>query len=707
MAETPRNNSVNPVDSSSQGNGALKEVPTTPETPEMAAVRIAREAFFARARDGHAAPDAASMEAPYVAAEAAAAAPSRPAGPNRESAGGAPSEISGAVTSPADRIASRHSGEGLLAVGVLSDLGGERAYRVWATADSEDLKAITDPQARDTAFETIVDNMRMPQYREALSLVDYGLEREAVRALNARGEARVDGPAPAINDAAESPLTDEPTSETPAFDERVAPVTPAEENAIEAIQTPEREVPTDQVTDAEKRREAEEKIPRRNAGARLLDAFTRSLVGRERTGSSNEILSPAVMTKDDYAVPEAIASRYVVRDGDFWRFDEKDPGNADKHEPKFTDKGPRLATREDDRGTAADMVTVAQAKGWQQVTLKGSEPFRRNAWLEAQLAGIKTQGFEPKEQDRAMLEAARRERDSLIITAGRRVPEASRPLSASTPAPTSKQVPERSADSSNMAAPGAHATAAATTPAAPIASAVAATSQGVSASGEQVISKPHPAPAELKQNTLLEHGAAPYKNNKDNADSYFVSYRESDGATKTVWGKDLERAIRDSGVQPGDALTLENLGSRPVTVNRSIKDAEGKEVGVEQINTRLNVWEIHKQEKRAPGAQDSTSAAMSVAGIREQVEKALAGQPDNVVREVMDRLAERLQAGIAVQTEHQKVASPAQDLKPAIDTRLAQVDIDREARQAIAQAPKSQRNPERDVAKQSAPSVAL
>ena len=227
MAETPRNNSVNPVDSSSQGNGTLKEVPTTPETPEMAAVRIAREAFFARARDDHAAPDAASMEAPYVAAEAAAAAPSRPAGPNRESAGGASSDISLAVTSPADRIASRHSGEGLLAVGVLSDLGGERAYRVWATADSEDLKAITDPQARDTAFETIVDNILMPEYREALSLVDYGLEREALRALNARGEARVDGPAPAINDAAESPLTDEPTSETPALDERIPPVTPA------------------------------------------------------------------------------------------------------------------------------------------------------------------------------------------------------------------------------------------------------------------------------------------------------------------------------------------------------------------------------------------------------------------------------------------------------------------------------------------------
>jgi hypothetical protein len=351
------------------------------------------------------------------------------------------------------------------------------------------------------------------------------------------------------------------------------------------------------------------------------------------------------------------------------------------------------------------MVTVAQAKGWQQVTLKGSEAFRRNAWVETQLAGIKTQGYEPKEVDRALLEAARRERDSLTIAAGRRSPEASRPLSASTPAPASKQVHERSA-SSDMAAPGVRAPTAAVVRAAPIASATPATSQGVSASGEQVIFKPHPAPAELTQNILLEHGAAPYKNDKDNADSYFVSYRESDGATKTVWGKDLERAIRDSGVHPGDALTLENLGSRPVTVDRSIKDAEGKVVGVEQIDTRLNVWEIHKQEKQAPGAQDSTSAGMSVAGIREQVEKALAGQPDNVVREVMDRLAERLQAGIAVQTEHQKVASRAQELKPAIDTRLAQVDIDREARQAIAQAPKAQRNPERDVAKQSAPSVA-
>ena len=726
MAEKVENN---PVDLSTQGNGAIN---ATPDAPDMDVVRAARDAFFARAHDGRAADES---PAPDVRRAATATSPVRQAGSSDQGVGSAPSDVSGAIKAPEERIASRHNGDGLLAVGVLSDLGSERAYRVWASGDSEDLKLIADPQAREKAFDTIVDNMRMPQYREALSLVDYGLEREALKTFNARSTVNVESPKSTTYGAVEAPaaiatvsvpadlsatVASAAKSEAPSAVRRNETV---EENTIEAVAAPKLEQSPDQVSDAEKRREAGINIPRRNAGARLLDAFTRSLVGRERSNSGNEISSPAVMTKDGYAVPESIASRYVVRDGDFWRFDEKDLGNADKHEPKFTDKGPRLATRGDDRGTAADMVTVAQAKGWEQVTLKGSEPFRRNAWVEAQLAGIKTHGFEPKEQDRAMLEAARRERDSLTITAGKRVPEASQTLSTPTAAPPPKQAPEGAARRPNVAASGAVAPTAAVAPAAQPAQAafapvppaaptaptpsVAPTEPAViAASATQSAPKNSPAPLQPIQNILLEHGAAPYKNDKKNADSYYVSYRESDGATKTVWGKDLERAVRDSGVQPGDALTLENLGSRPVTVNRPIKDAEGKVVGVEQIDTRLNVWEIQKQEKQAPGRQDPAAAAMNVAGLREQVEKALAGQPDNIVREVMDRLAERLQAGIAVQTEQQKAASPAQDLKPAIDTRLAQVDVDREARQLIAEAPKPQRKPERDVAKQTAPSVA-
>ncbi|OTP72873.1 LPD7 domain-containing protein [Caballeronia sordidicola] len=628
----------NSIDSSLQGHGASSDAP---ETPEVAAIKAARDAFFARARDGRAVPEPSSPEV----LRASTATPTvRPAGLTAQGVGGAPSNVSEPIKAPEERIASRHSGDGMLAVGVLSDLGSERAYRVWASGDSEDLKLIEDPQVREKALETIVDNMHMPQYREALLQVDYGLEREALRTFNARSDIKVESPTSAVNSAAQAPAAVTPVSapadlsaaattvSTPQAPSAAHDSEAVGENAIEAVPAPTRQILPNQVPDSEKRREAEEKIPRRNAGVRLLDAFTRSLVGRERTGSANEISSPAVMTKDGYAVPETIASRYIVRDGDFWRFNEKDPDNADKHEPKFIDKGPRLATREDDRGTAADMVTVAQAKGWQQVTLKGSEPFRRNAWMEAQLAGIKTHGFEPKEQDRAMLEAARRERDTLTITAGQRVPDASRPQSPPTAAPTTelraKQPPERRVDNLSAAASTAAtpvdtlsqaasaspATATPSEPTAPTPSVASTEPTVISASAEPIVPETRPAPVQPNQNVLLAHGAAPYKHDKDNADSYYVSYRESDGATKTVWGKDLERAIRDSGVESGDALTLENLGSRPVTVNRSIKDAEGKVVGVEQIDTRLNVWEIQKQEKHSPGAQDPTAAAMHVAG---------------------------------------------------------------------------------------------
>ncbi|CAN7698009.1 hypothetical protein LJR029_003946 [Caballeronia sp. LjRoot29] len=783
------------VDASREGNDATGATATTPETPEMVAVRDAREAFFARARDGRVAPESAAPNDSHV---TPALQPARQTGQNG---------LPGAIAAPQERIASRNSGDGLLAVGVLSDLGEERAYRVWASGDSEDLKAITNPQAREMAFETIVDNMRIPQYREALSLVDYGLEREALRAFNARSEVDVEGRALGIDGVVEAPATaapggvpsvdsnepvapfqatravadttpsgvlSEPATQTPTPDASAPEVEPVavvassdpvsavdvpadlqainatdatpeaiprgspaaatseavEENAIETVPAPKLEQSPNEVSDAEKRREVEDKASRRNAGARLLDAFTRSLIGRDRPDSGNEISSPAVMTKDGYAIPEAIASRYVVRDGDFWRFDEKDPGNSDNHKPKFTDKGPRLATGGEDRGTAADMVTVAQAKGWQQVTLKGSEAFRRNAWMEATLAGMKTRGFEPQGQDRAMLEEARRERDALIITAGKRSPPVPQPLSPATFAPTPTPSPKQAADNaqsgpSNVApavatseaaiSPERQSTDAAPAAASPatLAAPVAHSSQAVAAPafvpeapvGRTAAQTP-PAPEQVGQSVLLGHGAAPYKNDKDNADSYYVSYSDPDGATKTVWGKDLERAVRDSGVQPGDALTLENLGSRPVTVNRPVKDVDGKVIRIDQIDTRLNVWEIQKQEKQFSGSQEPAAVAMNVAALREQVEKALAGQPDNVVREVMDRLAERLQAGVAVQAEHQKAGSAAQDLKPAIDTRLAQVDVDREARQMVTEVPKPKRNPERDVAKQSAPSVA-
>ncbi|MEM5312610.1 LPD7 domain-containing protein [Paraburkholderia sp. JHI869] len=43
------------------------------------------------------------------------------------------------------------------------------------------------------------------------------------------------------------------------------------------------------------------------------------------------------------------------------------------------------------------MVEVAKAKNWSELQIKGTEEFRRQAWIAAELAGVPTRGFRPKQ----------------------------------------------------------------------------------------------------------------------------------------------------------------------------------------------------------------------------------------------------------------------------------------------------------------------
>ena len=82
----------------------------------------------------------------------------------------------------------------------------------------------------------------------------------------------------------------------------------------------------------------------------------------------------------------------------------------------FEDKGRSLSTASEDRDVIAHMVEVAKAKNWGELQLKGSEEFRRQAWIAAELAGVPTRGFKPSAQDRAVLTAAR---EAMRIGAGK------------------------------------------------------------------------------------------------------------------------------------------------------------------------------------------------------------------------------------------------------------------------------------------------
>jgi len=636
-------------------------------------------------------------------------------------------------------IASRHAAQGN--VEGFAFLATDKAHRSWVEQDVAEIKTIVAPEARAEAFAHLVSNAAAPDYAWALRGVNPDLAKEvdqaralqivppalpvaangaptepvaitaaplpplpdnaipgslnlpttqddaAVASLPAanaiaspvqlvqssppvpiqaeavaeKSTASVDGPSASAaipaqaadtsppsavaSTPAASDATAQPGNETPAAVPRARPEGEREaENSIAGLGG---------VRLAPAELERQKQAP--GVTARLLEALSRPFTGarpeseaQSQSQPPGEMRAPAVMTKTGYAIPEDIAARYVVRDGRFWKFDGKDPGQSGDHDPHFEDHGARLATPANDRTTAADMIAVAQAKGWGEIQLKGSDEFKRNAWIEASLSGIATKGFKPEEQDLAMLDAARREREALTISAGTRAKPMG-PAAVASPAVASPVMP---------IAPAAQAPAHGVTPPAAVSAPVA----------DQTPAAP---------SILVAHGPAPYQNVPENSRSYFVTVKDAAGTEQTSWGLDLERAISDSGVQIGEPVKLDNLGSQPVVVQAPVKDATGKVIGFEPKEARRNVWSVERD-----------GPAVAVKDVREELEKALAGVPENVRRVVMDQFAETMAAGLKVQDEHVRSNAPAEALGPALDARLAEVTQERLVRETPPPAPK-------------------
>ncbi|MCP3728347.1 DUF5710 domain-containing protein [Paraburkholderia sp. CNPSo 3272] len=181
-------------------------------------------------------------------------------------------------------------------------------------------------------------------------------------------------------------------------------------------------------------REQGKPMPGQHAGdaGAAADAHEAGVAGFADSRDNQIGVDPAsrkpVVTKDGYDVPAHIAARYMVKDGRFWKLDGMEAGlgtsaGAQRDptattQPHFEDVGARLNSRQNDRSTIADMIAVAKAKNWDSIVVRGSETFRRNAWIEASLAGVDVKGFRPAESDEALLEAVKRERAALTIKAG-------------------------------------------------------------------------------------------------------------------------------------------------------------------------------------------------------------------------------------------------------------------------------------------------
>ena len=65
---------------------------------------------------------------------------------------------------------------------------------------------------------------------------------------------------------------------------------------------------------------------------------------------------------------------------------------------------------------------------------------------------------------------------------------------------------------------------------------------------------------------LVDHGVAPFENDPNNRDSYFVTLAFREGEERTMWGVDLGRAMEKAQPQIGDRIALDHKGSTTVTL---------------------------------------------------------------------------------------------------------------------------------------------
>lgn len=79
----------------------------------------------------------------------------------------------------------------------------------------------------------------------------------------------------------------------------------------------------------------------------------------------------------------------------------------------FVDRGSEISFESKNKTAIKAGLQLAQDKGWKTVVLRGSKEFRKEAWYQAQLLGIKTQGYHPTRNELEAFNAEQAEKRRL------------------------------------------------------------------------------------------------------------------------------------------------------------------------------------------------------------------------------------------------------------------------------------------------------
>jgi hypothetical protein len=310
---------------------------------------------------------------------------------------------------------------------------------------------------------------------------------------------------------------------------------------------------------AEQATRATERPPEPTAGARSGSAppdLSGAAAPTDRA-SQDRKGTPGTATEssaDLESIPQEVRERFVNLGRKYFL-----PGG----ELAFQDHGHKLTTPSENTEIVRSLIEIARARGWQDVTVSGTESFRRAAWQHAVAAQLSVRGYTPTALEEAQLARtlARRQAGDPDRSGPERAEE-SRPQNAAPVIP---------------AEPPAHAA----------------------------------SPRRLRERVvfgeLLDHGRENFRFSPHEDVSYFVKIK-TDRGPQILWGKDLERALRESKTQPqtGERVGVRQVGQEQVTVQARTRDEDGQVVREQPLKTHRNAWLVETErffKERAEAAQ--------------------------------------------------------------------------------------------------------
>ncbi len=452
----------------------------------------------------------------------------------------------------------------------------QETARRWADLDATDFGRIRSDSRRENSLEAIAGHMRAsPEYVKELQKRSPAIANAAKVLNDERAKVEQDANAPTADRQRQANIAASDQSRGALIDAAslaaVATVRAREARQVveELARSP--DTTTAQLREAQRAFSTPTPIIPTTAAAGDPDLAGQRNRQIKRPVAEDELSSAIraryIVTHEKRGLLDKGAAEFIFRNG------------AEQGRVAFVDAGKAISTERQDKATIRAMVEVATSKNWREITVSGTDEFKRDAWLEASLHGIKVRGFEPRDTDKQLLsELQQLHKPANIITAVDIEHQRHEPRLQGRPETAMQRkhvdgdaltVQERTVLDNSRA----------------ILDSKALGDQFTAAALKELEAKLRGERVYVGE--VVDHGKAPYKFDPNNDESYFVTLKTRAGE-QVIWGKGLAEAMQDR--QAGEQIVLQNIGKRDVMVNERIRDDKGVVISTRPKESQLNAW---------------------------------------------------------------------------------------------------------------------